>query len=166
MWKQREWYFEDRYADREYDRQMEEEARAYNRAQLDEARAYNRQEIDEARAYSRQALSQLVEDSQNAGFNPLTVLRGGGASSYNAGAGFTPLSSMALTASPPSPSSTPMFPPPVKRAVGGGSSGLGSAVSGIDDPCGCGREQASRRSASLHQRAARSRPRTCAEDQQ
>ncbi|MRG64827.1 hypothetical protein GH789_05965 [Rhizobium pusense] len=132
MWKQREWFEGDRHNDRLYDEARERDARNYNRMELEEARAYNRAEIDEARAYSRQALSQLVEDSQAAGFNPLTVLRGGGASSYNAGAGFAPLSSVPLTASTPSPSSTPMFTPPVKRAVGGGS-GIGDAVSSIGD---------------------------------
>ncbi len=116
MWKQREWFEGDRHNDRLYDEARERDARAYNRA-----------ELDEARAYSRQALSQLVEDSENAGFNPLTVLRGGGGSSYNAGAGFAPLSASPVTAS-----STPMFTPPVKRAVAGGS-GIGDAVSSVGD---------------------------------
>ncbi len=115
MWKQREWYFDDLY-----------ENRAWDQSRLYDEREYNRKELDEARAYSRQALGHLVEDSEAAGFNPLTVLRGGGASSYNAGAGFAPLSSPSISASP-----TPMFSPPVKRAVGG--SAVGDAAGVIGD---------------------------------
>ena len=115
MWKQREWYFDDLY-----------ENRAWDQSRLYDEREYNRKELDEARAYSREALGHLVADSEAAGFNPLTVLRGGGASSYNAGAGFAPLSSPSISASP-----TPMFSPPVKRAVGG--SAVGDAAGVIGD---------------------------------
>ncbi len=96
--QQREWQLEDR-----------EEERAYNRAQL-----------DETREYSRQVFSHLVEDAEKAGFNPLTALRAGGGSSYNAAAGLAPLSATPITRQAP-----------VKQAVGG--SPLGDAVSGIGD---------------------------------
>ncbi|QSZ56684.1 hypothetical protein [Rhizobium sp. ZX09] len=112
---------------------MRDEDRAYNRQELDEARTYNRQQLDEARAYSRQALTHLVEDSQNAGFNPLTVLRGGGATSYNAGAGFAPLSSASLVSPSVGGGSTPTFTPPARRAVNSGGSGFGDAISSVGD---------------------------------
>ncbi|MGV2110809.1 hypothetical protein ACQZ46_05955 [Agrobacterium salinitolerans] len=96
--QQREWQLEDR-----------EEERAYNRAQL-----------DETREYSRQVFSHLVEDAEKAGFNPLTALRAGGGSSYNAAAGLAPLSATPITRQAP-----------VKQAVGG--SPLGDAVSSIGD---------------------------------
>ncbi|PZP54719.1 MAG: hypothetical protein DI604_37040, partial [Delftia acidovorans] len=79
-----------------------------------------------ARAYSRTVLGNLVEDATNAGFNPLTLVRSGAASNYNAGAGFAPLSSTALTASP-----SPARQAPVRQAVGG--SVAADAVNGIGD---------------------------------
>lgn len=96
--QQREWQLEDR----------------------DEERAYNRAELDETREYSRQVLSNLVEDAEKAGFNPLTALRAGSGASYNAAAGLAPLSATPITRQAP-----------VKQAVGG--SPLGDAVSGIGD---------------------------------
>lgn len=108
---QREWFLEDRT-----------EERAYNRAEEEEARAYDRAQLDESRAYSRQVLGNLVEDAEAAGFNPLTVMRSGGASSYNAAAGLAPLSASRLTASP-----AQYRQAPVKQAVGGS---VGGAVAG------------------------------------
>lgn len=58
-------------------------------------RQWQLEDRDEARNYSRQVLSQLVTDAEAAGFNPLAVLRNGGASNYNAAAGFAPLSRQA-----------------------------------------------------------------------
>lgn len=58
-------------------------------------RQWQLEDRDEARTYSRQVLSQLVTDAEAAGFNPLSVLRNGGASNYNAAAGFAPLSRQA-----------------------------------------------------------------------
>ncbi|OJH55751.1 hypothetical protein ATN81_07015 [Agrobacterium pusense] len=113
--QQREWQLEDRT-----------EERAYNRTQLDESRAYDRAQLDEARAYSRTVLGNLVVDATNAGFNPLTLVRSGAASNYNAGAGFAPLSSTPLTASP-----SPARQAPVRQAVGG--SVAADAVNGIGD---------------------------------
>ncbi len=86
----------------------------------EEERAYNRRELDESRAYSRLAVSQLVEDAEKAGFNPLTLLRNGGASSYNAGAGYAPLSATPITRQAP-----------VRRAVGG--SPVGDAIEAAGD---------------------------------
>jgi len=113
--QQREWQLEDRT-----------EERAYNRTELEESRAYDRTQLDEARAYSRTVLGNLVEDATKAGFNPLTLVRSGAASNYNAGAGFAPLSSTPLTASP-----SPLRQAPVRQAVGG--SPVGDAVSGVGD---------------------------------
>lgn len=113
--QQREWQLEDRT-----------EERAYNRTELEESRAYDRAQLDEARAYSRTVLGNLVDDATKAGFNPLTLVRSGAASNYNAGAGFAPLSSTPLTASP-----SPLRQAPVRQAVGG--SPLGDAVSGVGD---------------------------------
>lgn len=86
----------------------------------DEARAYDRAELDESRAYSRQALSQLVVDAEAAGFNPLTIARAGGASNYNAAAGFAPLSA-----------TTVRRQAPVRQAVGG--SAVGDALQDVGD---------------------------------
>ena len=88
-YQQREWVAYDRAEDKEYNRAMELEARAYERAQL-----------EDTRAYSRQVIGNLVQDAEAAGFNPLTVLRSGGASSYNAAAGLAPLSARQLTEPP------------------------------------------------------------------
>lgn len=55
-------------------------------------REWNIEDRDEAREYSRKVYSQLVEDAEAAGFNPLTALRNGGGSAYNAAAAFAPLS--------------------------------------------------------------------------
>ncbi|MGV2050864.1 hypothetical protein ACQZ48_12355 [Agrobacterium sp. 22-209-1] len=96
--QQREWQLEDR----------------------DEERAYNRAQLDETREYSRQVLSHLVEDAEKAGFNPLTALRSGSGSSYNAAAGLAPLSATPLTRQAP-----------VKQAVGG--SAIGDALTGFGD---------------------------------
>lgn len=95
---QREWQIEDR----------------------DEERAYNRVQLDETRDYSRQVYSQLVEDAQAAGFNPLTALRNGGGSSYNSGAAHAPLSATPLSRQAP-----------VKQAVGG--SAIGDAFTRAGD---------------------------------
>lgn len=105
---QREWFLDDRQWGIDRDREVEAEARAYDREQL-----------DESRAYSRQVLGQLTEDAQAAGFNPLTVLRGGGASSYNAGAGMAPLSATRSFSSPPQPQQYA-----TRQAVGGSPSGV------------------------------------------
>ncbi|UIB81432.1 hypothetical protein [Flyfo microvirus Tbat2_110] len=94
---QREWQLEDR-----------DEERAYNRAELNESRTY-------AEEQSRKVFSQLVEDAQTAGFNPLTLVRSGGAASYGGSAGFAPLSATPLTRQAP-----------VRQAVGG--SPFGDAV--------------------------------------
>lgn len=103
---QRTWNVEDR-----------DEERAYDRAQLDESRIYNRQELNEARTYDekriRDLIPNMVTDAEKAGFNPLTLLRSGGASSYGAGSGFAPLSSGSLT------SSVTRRQAPVRQAVGG-----------------------------------------------
>lgn len=128
---QRGWYLADRDEERTYNNNMENEARAYDRAQLEESRAYNRAQLDETRAYSRQVLGNLVEDAQAAGFNPLTVLRGGGASSYNSAAGLAPLSSAPLTASRIPSSPAQMQQAPVRQAVGG--SVVGAAAGAIGD---------------------------------
>lgn len=102
------------------------EERAYNRSEEEEARAYDRAQLDETRAYSRQVLGNLVEDAQAAGFNPLTVMRSGGASSYNSAAGLAPLSASRLTSSP-----AQMQQAPVRQAVGG--SAVGSAMGAVGD---------------------------------
>jgi|GEM_PF-1600198 len=96
--QQREWQLEDR----------------------DEERAYNRAELNETREYSRQVFSQLVEDAEKAGFNPLTALRAGGGATYNAAAGLAPLSATPITRQAP-----------VRQAVGG--SPVGDAISGFGD---------------------------------
>lgn len=113
--EQRQWFLADR-----------EEERNYNRAQEDEARAYDRAQLDETRLYSRQVLGNLVEDAEKAGFNPLTVMRSGGASSYNSAAGLAPLSASRLTSSP-----AQMMQAPVRQAVGG--SAVGSAAGAVGD---------------------------------
>ncbi|MBB4952248.1 hypothetical protein H4S14_000290 [Agrobacterium vitis] len=113
--KQREWYLQDRVEERQYNEAREDEARAYDRAQL-----------DETRQYSRQVISNLVEDAEAAGFNPLTVMRSGGASSYNASAGLAPLSATRLTSSPSQLSTVPS-----RQAVGGSS--VGSAAGAVGD---------------------------------
>lgn len=112
---QRSWYIDDKTADRAYDFGVEQEARAYERAQL-----------EDTRAYSRQVLSHLTEDAQAAGFNPLTVLRGGGASSYNAAAGLAPLSATRSFSSPPQ-----LMQAASKQAVGGSSTS--SAMAAVGD---------------------------------
>lgn len=71
-------------------------------------------------------LGNLVEDAQAAGFNPLTVMRSGGASSYNSAAGLAPLSASRLTASP-----AQMQQAPVRQAVGG--SVAGSVAGSVGD---------------------------------
>lgn len=78
-------------------------------------RQWDIEDRDEQRAYSRLALSQLVEDADKAGINPIAVLGSGSAPPYNAAAGFAPLSRSA----------------PVRQAVGG--SPLGSAVGAAAD---------------------------------
>ena len=83
-----------------------------------EERAYNRKELNETRQYSREALQYMVVDAERAGLNPLTVLRNGGASSYNAGASLG-----ALTATPLSRTA------PTRQAVGG--SPVGDALVGF-----------------------------------
>ncbi len=103
--QQRQWYLDDKTENRVYDFAVEQEARAYDKAQL-----------EDTRAYSRQVLSHLSEDATAAGFNPLTVLRGGGASSYNAAAGLAPLSATRSFSSPPQ-----LMNVPSKQAVGGSS---------------------------------------------
>lgn len=113
--QQRQWYLDDKTENRTYDFAVEQEARAYERAQL-----------DETRAYSRQVLSHLSEDAQAAGFNPLTVLRGGGASSYNAAAGLAPLSATRSFSSPPQ-----LMNVPARQAVGGSSTG--TAMQAVGD---------------------------------
>jgi len=113
--QQREWQLEDRT-----------EERAYNRTELEESRAYDRTQLDESRAYSRTVLGNLVEDATKAGFNPLTLVRSGAASNYNAGAGFAPLSSSPLAASP-----SPLRQAPVRQAVGG--SVAADAVGAVGD---------------------------------
>ncbi len=55
-------------------------------------RQWQLEDRDEARTYSRQVLGHLVTDAEASGFNPLSILRNGGASNYNAAAGFAPLS--------------------------------------------------------------------------
>lgn len=64
----------------------------YNLEAMEVQRKYDLEDRDEFREYSRQVYSHLVEDSEKAGFNPLTALRAGGGSSYNAGAALAPLS--------------------------------------------------------------------------
>lgn len=76
----------DSRAEKQYQNDMEA-ARLQRQWQLEDR--------DEARTYSRQVLGQLVTDAEAAGFNPLSVLRNGGASNYNAAAGFAPLSRQA-----------------------------------------------------------------------
>ena len=71
-------------------------------------------------------LGNLVEDAQAAGFNPLTVMRSGGASSYNSAAGLAPLSASRLTSSP-----AQMQQAPVRQAVGG--SVAGSVAGAVGD---------------------------------
>lgn len=117
--QQREWQLEDRTEERAYNRAELDESRAYERGQLEEARAYNRAQLDEARAYSRTVLGNLVEDATKAGFNPLTLVRSGAASNYNAGAGLAPLSSTPLTSAPLVATPSPMRQAPVRQAVGG-----------------------------------------------
>lgn len=117
--QQREWQLEDRTEERAYNRSELDESRAYDRGQLEEARAYNRAQLDEARAYSRTVLGNLVEDATKAGFNPLTLVRSGAASNYNAGAGLAPLSSTPLTSAPLVATPSPMRQAPVRQAVGG-----------------------------------------------
>jgi hypothetical protein len=80
-------------------------------AAMQQQREWDIEDRDEARAYSRQVYSQLVEDAEAAGFNPLTALRNGGGANYNAAAGMAPLSRKA----------------PVRQAVGG--SPIGDAIS-------------------------------------
>lgn len=78
-------------------------------------REWDLEDRDEAREYSRQVYSHLVEDAEAAGFNPLTALRNGGGATYNAAAGFAPLSRKA----------------PVKQAVGG--SAIGDTFNALGD---------------------------------
>lgn len=78
-------------------------------------REWDLEDRDEAREYSRQVYSHLVEDAEAAGFNPLTALRNGGGATYNAAAGFAPLSRKA----------------PVKQAVG--DSAIGDTFNAIGD---------------------------------
>jgi hypothetical protein len=86
---------------------------AYDKEAAAQQRQWDLEDRDEARAYSRQVYQQLVEDSEAAGFNPLTALRNGGGSAYNAAAAFAPLSRQA----------------PVRQAPYQG--GIGDAVSGF-----------------------------------
>lgn len=131
---QRKWQLADQKSERSYNRRELEESRryneaemaralAYNRKELLESRAYNRKELAESRAYSRGELGRLVQDAQKAGFNPLTVLRNGGAAGYSSGAGFSPLSSGSLSSGSLTSgalSATPLTrQAPVKQAVGG-----------------------------------------------
>lgn len=97
-----------------------EQQREWQLEDRDEERAYNRAQLDETREYSRQVYSQLVEDAESAGFNPLTALRAGGGGSYNAAAGLAPLSATPITRQAP-----------VRQAVGG--SPVGDAISGFGD---------------------------------
>lgn len=83
--RQRTWNIADR-----------DEARAYDIKMRNEDRAYDKSQVTEARQYSRNVLTHLVEDAEKAGFNPLTVLRAGGGSGYNAAAGFAPVLSQPL----------------------------------------------------------------------
>lgn len=88
---------------------------ANDMAAMEQQRQWDIEDRDEARVYSRQVYSQLVEDAEAAGFNPLTALRNGGGANYNAAAGMAPLSRKA----------------PVKQAVGG--SAVGSAFGAAGD---------------------------------
>lgn len=83
---------------------------ANDMAAMQQQREWDLEDRDEAREYSRDVLKHLVTDAEEAGFNPLTVLRTGGGAGYNAAAGFAPLSRQV----------------PSKQAVGG--SPLGSAI--------------------------------------
>ena len=78
-------------------------------------RKWDIEDRDEARAYSRKALDFLVQDAEAAGFNPLTVLRAGGGASYNAAAGFAPLSRTA----------------PVQQATPGAGSYIGESLQAV-----------------------------------
>ncbi len=113
--QQRQWYLDDKTENRTYDFAVEQEARQYERAQL-----------EDTRAYSRQVLQHLTEDATAAGFNPLTVLRGGGASSYNAAAGLAPLSATRAFSSPAQAMTVPS-----RQAVGGSS--MGTAMQAVGD---------------------------------
>ena len=139
---QRQWQLVDQKDERRYNRAELNESRRYNEKQmqralmynarqLKESREYNRRELAESRAYSRGELGRLVQDAQKAGFNPLTVLRNGGGAGYSAGAGFSPLSSGAMTSSSLTSgalSATPLSrQAPVEQAVGG--SPVGDAIS-------------------------------------
>ena len=101
-----------------YDR---DEARAYDAAQYAANRQQYESDRDEARAYGREALKHLVTDADAAGFNPLTVLRGGGGAGYAAPSNFSaPLSSV---------SSVPLSRQvPVRQAPNQGH--MGDAVAG------------------------------------
>lgn len=103
---QRQWNIEDRNEERSYDRAEMNEARQYNREQLNEARTYDEKRI-------RDLIPNMVTDAQKSGFNPLTLLRAGGATSYGMGSGFAPLSSGSLT------SSVTRRTAPVRQATGG-----------------------------------------------
>jgi len=113
--QQRQWYLDDKTENRTYDFAVEQEARQYERAQL-----------EDTRAYSRQVLQHLTEDATAAGFNPLTVLRGGGASSYNSAAGLAPLSATRSFSSPAQAMTVPS-----RQAVGGSS--MGTAMQAVGD---------------------------------
>lgn len=100
-------------------------------------RQWQLEDRDEARTYSRQVLSNLVTDAEAAGFNPLSILRNGGASNYNAAAGFAPLSRAA----------------PVRQApetvvasgdIGAGVSRIGDFLANFDPLADDKREQESR----------------------
>lgn len=75
-----------------YNKEMAAQQYANEQQALAQQRAWDIEDRDESRAYSRQVLKHLVEDADAAGINPIAVINGGGASSYNAAAGFAPLS--------------------------------------------------------------------------
>lgn len=79
-------------------------------------RQYDIADRDEARAYARGSLKRLVEDAEAAGFNPLTVLRNGGAAGYGSADAYAPLSRMNV---------------PVQQATPGLGSFLGQSMSDI-----------------------------------
>lgn len=126
---QREWNIEDRSEARSYNLEQQRLQRLYDEEQQQKMLRYNEKMLDESRAYSRQVLGHLVEDAEKAGFNPLTVLRGGGGANYNAAAAFAPLTSTQLTGS--ALVESPMYrTAPNKRAVAASpvADGLSSAA--------------------------------------
>jgi hypothetical protein len=90
-----------RQAEQQYanDRAAAELQRKWQLEDRTEAREYNASALVEARNYDRGAIKRLVADAEEAGFNPLTLLRNGGGAGYSGG--YAPLSEAPLSRTAP-----------------------------------------------------------------